>query len=218
MGTAVAAHNGRRMFCDFLDYPLPFPYPGMETIVPETEKLCGTASVATLSLDIAVKLGCWPIIFIGQDCALSEDADHAEGVLAHGYSGNSQEEFLWVPGYYGENVRTIRNFHNLLQYFERYIASLPVGQVINATEGGAKIIGTVQQSLQETLAALPENDVNLNQLLRCEAECSQQRILLQGWEKALALRSSLLLCMSRIAAWLGKISENNPLVWREFYG
>ena len=23
----------------FLDYPLPFPYPGMETIVPETEKL-----------------------------------------------------------------------------------------------------------------------------------------------------------------------------------
>ena len=210
MEKAVAAHTGSMLFFDFLDYPLPFPYPGMETIVPETEKLCGTASVATLSLDIAVKLGCWPIIFIGQDCALSEDADHAEGVLAHGYSGNPQEEMLWVPGYYGEQVRTIRNFYNLLQYFEQYLAKLPEGRVINATEGGAQIKGALQQPLQETLGALPDGELCIREWLRARDDVQEGVRSWQGIAKTLEWRSRLLFCRSRIAAWLAELEHAEP--------
>ncbi|MDD3158151.1 6-hydroxymethylpterin diphosphokinase MptE-like protein [Anaeromusa sp.] len=217
MEKAVAAHTGSMLFFDFLDYPLPFPYPGMETIVPETEKLCGTASVATLSLDIAVKLGCWPIIFIGQDCALSEDADHAEGVLAHGYSGNPQEEMLWVPGYYGEQVRTIRNFYNLLQYFEQYLAKLPEGRVINATEGGAQIKGALQQPLQETLSALPVLDICLGELLQAPGMVRPGRDIWQGVAKTLVWRSNLLSCRSRIAALIGELEQTEQAVWPSLF-
>ena len=217
MEKAVAAHKGKMLFFDFVDYPLPFPYPGMETLVPETEKLCGTASVATLSLDIAIKLGCWPIIFIGQDCALSEDADHAEGVLAHGYSDNPQEEMLWVPGYYGEQVRTIRNFYNLLQYFAHYLAALPAGRVINATEGGAQIKGAVQQPLQETLAALPVQDLCPGELLQAQGIVRSGQDIWQGLAKTLAWRSNLFSCRSRIAALLGELEQTEQTLWPSFF-
>lgn len=217
MEKAVAAHKGKMLFFDFADYPLPFPYPGLETLVPETEKLCGTASVATLSLDIAVKLGCWPIVFIGQDCALSEKADHAEGVLAHGYSGNPQEEMLWVPGYYGEQVRTIHNFYNLLHYFAQYLAKLPEGRVINATEGGAQIKGAVQQSLQETLSVLPVLDICLGELLQAPGMVRPGRDIWQGVAKTLVWRSNLLSCRSRIAALIGELEQTEQAVWPSLF-
>ncbi|MBM7557463.1 motility associated factor glycosyltransferase family protein [Halanaerobacter jeridensis] len=108
-------------------------------------------SVANLNFSIALRLGCDPIVFIGQDLALSNDGEgHATGT---GYDELGEERDKWkivdVEGYNGEKLKTRKWWKVFKEWFEYRIVEVDVN-CIDATEGGAYIEGTEVKNLQET--------------------------------------------------------------------
>jgi hypothetical protein len=93
-------------------------------------------------------LGANPVVLIGQDLALTGGKDHADGYM-YAY----QKDHLKartnagfdVDGYYGGTVRTERQLFFYKTWFEEQIKALPPENlIINATEGGACIKGSLQ--------------------------------------------------------------------------
>ena len=119
----------------------------MQELGVKAEALRTGGSVATSAFQLAEEVGGNPIVFIGQDLALTGGKDHAEGYL-HTYQperlARISEAGYDVEGYYGDTVRTERQLLFYKNWFERRIKALPDKLVINATEGGACIAGAVQ--------------------------------------------------------------------------
>lgn len=108
-------------------------------------------TVAHLSFNVAHKLGCDPIIFIGQDLSFPNDEDHIDGVAIRSSKDWVQTHGdMFTDGIDGKPVRTYLPFIQMKEIFEKYIASENLN-VINATEGGANIKGTKILSLKETI-------------------------------------------------------------------
>lgn len=131
-------------------------------------------SVATSAYSLAKALGSNPIIFIGQDLALTNDKDHADG-----YKDTYSEELMLqrkelgfeVPGYYGGYVRTERQLNFYLKWFESEFAKINEIIIFNCTEGGANIQGAtnlpfinVIEELKKFDYIIPQrNDIVVNQ-------------------------------------------------------
>ena len=117
---------------------------------------CG-ASVAHLAFSFARYLGCDPIIFIGQDLAYGEDGrTHVKDTVYDSDSLPSdkqkkKEEELMVEGYFGKPVRTKRIWRDFQLWFESEFYKTNQ-TVINATEGGVKLLHTVQMPFKEALS------------------------------------------------------------------
>lgn len=104
-------------------------------------------SVATVATAMAMNWGFKRIILVGQDLALAADKVHAgkDDVDLEKLDGKK----IAIEGYYGETVYTTRDFHQYKEWYEQIVRTNPDVEIINATEGGAKIQGAVQMSLQE---------------------------------------------------------------------
>lgn len=113
-------------------------------------------SVANMNFSIARILGCDPIIFIGQDLAFSDDRrTHAQGTVtekqtAEEFLKKFDHEIIKVKGNYADFVETGEIYYQFLRWFELEIPKTEA-QVINATEGGAYIKGTVLMTLREAI-------------------------------------------------------------------
>ncbi|MFZ5632100.1 MAG: motility associated factor glycosyltransferase family protein [Bacillota bacterium] len=104
-------------------------------------------SVANFSLDIAVKLGCNPIILIGQDLSFSGGKSHARGNFYRVENEDYKNE-LRVKGNVEEFVYTTKSWYAMLKNFEKQITLYRDKKIINATEGGAYIQGTELSTLR----------------------------------------------------------------------
>ncbi len=130
-------------------------------------------------------LGCAPIVLVGQDLALepgtgvTHDPETALCRTAKYLEGNtnqvdipvpvpekpfSREPLFWVEGIGGEPVPTVQNLLTYLRMMESDIKkySMPI---VDATEGGAKIAGSIVQNLKETLVSERREDVNASQII-----------------------------------------------------
>ncbi|OEH86732.1 hypothetical protein BHU72_00190 [Desulfuribacillus stibiiarsenatis] len=124
--------------------------PAEEYALNNNRKINDTGgSVATTALDVALMFGGNPIVFMGQDLAYTEGRTHTEGTWHRKVEdlSNMRE----VQGYYGEKVYTTKNLNIYLRWFEDKILRNPNTTFINATEGGARIKGTIQMSLQDVI-------------------------------------------------------------------
>lgn len=124
-------------------------------------------SVATSAFGFGLLLGGNPIVLIGQDLALTGGKDHADGYL-HTYSEktlkNRTNDGFDVEGYYGDQVRTERQLLFYKNWFENQIKNFPQTMVINSTEGGAKIYGSLQIPFEKVCEELStiHNDKKIN--------------------------------------------------------
>ena len=104
-------------------------------------------SVATTAFSVAKLLDKNPIVFIGQDLAMSEKASYSKG-FDNKYSQERLSKELansyLVEGYYGEEVSCPKNLMMFKHWFEQEIKADPTRLVFNCTEGGAKITGAIQ--------------------------------------------------------------------------
>ncbi len=106
-------------------------------------EITGGPSVANYAFEFATKIGGNPIIFIGQDLALSENRTHAKNTI-HEKNVITDKSFLVeVESIDGGKVFTRRDFHSMLTCYQIMIEQLGGKfKVIDATEGGALIPGT----------------------------------------------------------------------------
>lgn len=116
-------------------------------------------SVTHMAFSFARHCGAAPIILIGQDLALGEEGNtHSDGTV---YETDRIERdnpgLVHLEGYYGEKVPSTLSWKAFRDWYEDFLEKFPT-PLINATEGGARIKGTIQMSLEETLEKYVGND------------------------------------------------------------
>ncbi|MDY6863786.1 MAG: 6-hydroxymethylpterin diphosphokinase MptE-like protein [Thermodesulfobacteriota bacterium] len=109
-------------------------------------------SVTNMAFVAAKMMGCNPIVLVGQDLAFGEDGiSHATGA-DHAREGLLKSELIrqrtMVMGNNGKMIESLNTWVGMLKRFE-YDINLYGGENINATEGGAKIIGCKVMTLKE---------------------------------------------------------------------
>lgn len=103
--------------------------------------------VANMAFEIGRYIGAKTIILVGQDLAFAGENTHAGGRN----DGALESRFALVEGNYGEKLWTRQDWYSYLIWYNREIALFD-GVVINATEGGAKIDGTIIMGLEDAIA------------------------------------------------------------------
>lgn len=148
--------------------------------------VCG--SVSTLAFSLAQRLGCSPIVLVGQDLAYTGGQAYASGTpyegskvvlsadgtsLVHERSATlkavsnttvEKEPLREVTAWGGKDtVHSTIGFSAVRNWLELAADVLahdrPEQKLINATEGGARVAGFTELSLQEVLAPLPELNI-----------------------------------------------------------
>jgi spore coat polysaccharide biosynthesis protein SpsF (cytidylyltransferase family) len=121
-------------------------------------------SVATGAFSICAEMKFKHIILIGQDLAFAGDRTHA-GELSDHIHGE-EEGVRYVEGIDGNPVKTRHDWYIYLQWFEESIQMVKdFVEVIDATEGGAKIHGTKIMTLEEAITQYCKEDFNFAELL-----------------------------------------------------
>lgn len=112
-------------------------------------------STANVAWDLLLQLGCDPIVFVGQDLALTDNRTHADGVsAAHAVEAQVEQQspdYDVIEDIHGKPVLTTKVMHSMKIWFEQRIRLEPERTFIDATEGGARIRGTDVATLRETL-------------------------------------------------------------------
>lgn len=111
--------------------------------IPDVGYVMCWGSVATMAFDLARKLGCDPIIFIGQDLSFPGGRTYSRGTYFEVEEGQDmsvesyQKRFRTynVTDIFGNDVKTNRQMFAYKEWFRTEIGSTKV-RVINATEGG----------------------------------------------------------------------------------
>ena len=108
-------------------------------------------SVATFAFGFARTMGFKRTILVGQDLALSGGKVYSGG-MTNGRAEADEYEHRMVPGNVEEMVETRGDFYIYLIWFNNAVKEAEkYMEVINATEGGARIDGTKIMTLQEAV-------------------------------------------------------------------
>jgi len=148
----VRHYPGPLLFAHALSPCKPFVDRHFATVPSLDSGLC----VGHAAFEVACMLGGRPIILVGFDLGYRADRFHAMDMAVPYYDDHppSQENLLTVAGLYGRPVRTDMSMLLYLREFERRIAGAGV-PVWDATEGGARIVGTRVVCLEDALDGLP---------------------------------------------------------------
>ena len=126
-----------------------------EALGYEFPQLLSGGSVTADAFMIADYIGFRKIILIGQDMAFTNGISHTSGI--DGAFGDNDDYInsrylVTVQGIHGEELKTDFQMWRYKKWFEKIIRmNGDRFDVINATEGGACIEGTVNQTLRETI-------------------------------------------------------------------
>lgn len=132
----------------------------------QSPKNAAQFGVAGEMFAMLMELGVKKIIMIGQDLAYSAEKEtHIDGRN----EGFNETEAILVEGYNGDKVYSRMDWNKFRVWFEEAIERLPFGcEVINATEGGAKIHGAFQLPLHQVVEQLPERKAAISDYLSVE--------------------------------------------------
>lgn len=179
----IKIHNGKRFYAssgeNFTDYLL-------EIVGKENDAIPTGGSVGNSAFFLALKMGFNKIIMVGHDLALTNGNIHAKGIHSIESENISNEKgvYRYVDGYYGGKVKTREDYHSYLKWFELQMECADELNVVNATEGGAKIHGMREMPLKDIIGewCTPEIAFDINNVVDdipqiCNEE--EQRII---WE------------------------------------
>ncbi len=144
----VNEHKGKKLF---------FAYNQVLSRIAEhyIQPIISGGSVAHSMASYAAMIGCNPVILIGQDLAYTGERSHAlisqnrDGKI--GFNELKREDDIYVEDINGNPVRTSLVLNDYRRALEEIIDFYSDTTFINATEGGAKIKGTVQMTLAEAM-------------------------------------------------------------------
>lgn len=121
-------------------------------------------SSATYAYAAAVRMGCNPIILIGQDLGYSEGRIHSEHThhSEQGANDDHRHDGVYLPDYDGNLLKSNIGYRLFKEWYELKIMANDNITVINATEGGAYIQGTIRMQLLEAIKKYCVNDKKQN--------------------------------------------------------
>lgn len=126
-------------------------------------------SVSTDAFQLARYFGFRTIIFVGQDLAFTGGQSHTKGIgdiLGGNDSYIGSRKIVQVEDADGNLLETDFQMDYYRRWFEKQIEKDRTGlRVIDATEGGAKIKGTIIQPLSETLEQECKREIGLHRIL-----------------------------------------------------
>lgn len=150
----VKERDGPMVFTGYAE-PL---FEWVETVIGERGSVRTGGSVATSAFDLAMKMGCSPVIFVGQDLCYSATATHADGTAQMAAQSDSAAlpeavtaGMFPAQDIFGAPVLTNPKMESWRKWFELLITSAPA-PALNATEGGIAIAGAQTVSLAEAVA------------------------------------------------------------------
>ncbi|OPY58779.1 MAG: hypothetical protein A4E55_00653 [Pelotomaculum sp. PtaU1.Bin035] len=110
-------------------------------------------SSATVAFAVAKAAGCNPIILIGQDLAFTDGKIHSDQAHTEyeGENNDSRADDIYLEDYQGNLLRSNRVYRLFRDWYEYQITMHPDLEVIDATEGGAYIHGSVIMTLEEAI-------------------------------------------------------------------
>lgn len=127
-------------------------------VVPEAG-----GSVATCATAVCRDLGFKRIILVGQDLAYSGNVSYAGGdsfpIAEEAYG------IAMVDGIIEEKVKTRRDWHFFLKWYENFIIANPDITLIDATEGGAKIHGSLIMTLEEAIQKYCKKEIDCKMMV-----------------------------------------------------
>jgi len=137
----------------------------MEWLESGKGALGGGPMVGNFAFSIAHYLGCNPIIMVGQDLSFKPTGStHVKGMV-FGTQESYRDDMSEVEGNFGDILMTNRTFAEAKASLEMQIEGFD-GLCINATEGGAKIKGTVFLDLKNSLKRYCTNTFDYLSLLK----------------------------------------------------
>jgi len=145
MPETIGAFKGRQ----FIAYR---KYAHFDWLEVDKGSIVAGLSVANFAFNILVKLGCDPIILIGQDLAYGEGGDTHVNAYRFGTFDDTIGSLpvIELEGTDGSPVRSERTWEIMKLYYEADIAGYG-GTCINATEGGARIRGAEVMTFEEAV-------------------------------------------------------------------
>lgn len=163
-------------------------------------------SVLTFCAQIAVALGCNPIIFVGADLAVTGMQRYAAGVIdknnldekRFSFDKNAWEGAIWTTDIYGEKICTQWKWIIESRWFSSFAKKFPQKTFINSTEGGIGFEGVPNVSLAEVIEKYcgkqHDNNALIHSVLRRipEYQVDNQRV----FDNLVKLRDSLKECYS----------------------
>jgi len=159
---ALAFHTGRKFI---YNEGYRFINKAFELCNKEIMPLGSGGSVATSAFMLAYMLGIDDIILMGQDLAMTGNRTHADGTFEEKMEEIDTSNMMMVPGNVEEKVPTRGDFKLYLDWYVDYIKGAkkyrPNLNVINATEGGAKIEGTEVMTLKEAIKKYCKKKVDI---------------------------------------------------------
>lgn len=132
--------------------------------------LLAGGSVSTEAFVLAFRLGFKKIILVGQDLAFTNGVSHTKGVI--GAFGSNKEymkgrAIVQVEGINGEMLDTDFQMFSYKQWFERlFRINAKKLDVINATEGGAKIEGACNRKLKDVIEEECKGELDLYEIIQ----------------------------------------------------
>jgi len=156
-------HAGRKIIYDCTEYISDI----YGLLNKRYKRITTGGSVTTAALSICASLKFTRIIFVGLDLAYLGELSHSE-ISQDELLGHKQLE-LYVEDIHGEKIKTRSDWYSFLKWFEYVIIQLPDIDIIDATEGGARINGTRIMTLRDAIEHYCNEKVNLFDIIN-EAE------------------------------------------------
>jgi hypothetical protein len=160
----------------------------VEGLVGKKGELKAGGSVSTIAFQLARRMGCDPLILVGQDLSFPGMKFYAQGTYRDDLWGEAANRFhtlemshrsliqadsvFMVPRSGGGEVPTHSNITGYLRWFKYELGKTKgkglklVPTVINATEGGAAIQGAIDMSLSEALVMYCRQGLDIANRLR----------------------------------------------------
>lgn len=122
-------------------------------LVPGDEKFLVEpgGSVSTTALDIAIRMGCDPIVYVGQDLAYTGEKHHCDATMHENNGITYLKNMRTIEGWNGEKLPSTLGMISFRNWITKRVKSERKTTFINATEGGAFIPGLKHMTLRTVI-------------------------------------------------------------------
>ncbi len=168
----LSNHDGKKIIYGFEDFVSKI----FQRLGKPSTSLHSGGSVATSAFGIFASLGFKRIVLIGCDLAYAGEKAYS-GVVEDVITNDTENIRISVEDIYGNTVGTRYDWYSFLRWFENAILQLPDADIIDATEGGAKIKGARIMTLEEVIDQYCNTRIDCAKLLAetppgiTEADC-----------------------------------------------